>query len=244
MEQNLIRQIRVLQIYAIFLTIVIAVLITLFFQQNAQSNPNDKKQHFKELDAERINIIDSNGSLRMVISNPKRQDPGAFSGKKLEARERPAGMIFFNDDGDECGGLVYDGNKKEASFTYSVDQYKNDQIMQWQYDQDNSTQQRVRSYGLKMWDRRDDFGLTDIERAVDSLKDLHDTAAYAAGIKKLRAEGAFSTERLFLGKTRARQVGLFIRDNKGRPRIEIGLDSSNNMVLHAFDSSGRIIPFK
>lgn len=244
MEQNLIRQIRMLQIYAIFLTIVIAALVTLFFRQDAQANPNDKKQHFKELDAERINIIDSNGSLRMVISNPKRQDPGAINGKKLETRERPAGMIFFNDDGDECGGLVYDGNKKEASFTYSIDQYKNDQIMQLQYDQDNSTQQRVRSYGLKVWDRRDDFGLTDIERAIDSLKGLHDTAVFAAGIKKLRAEGAFSTERLFLGKTGARQVGLFIRDNKGRPRIEIGLDSSNNMVLHAFDSSGRIIPFK
>jgi len=244
MEQNLIRQIRVLQIYAIFLTIVTATFVTLFFRQNTLSNTNDKKQHFKELDAERINIIDSNGSLRMVISNPNRQHPGAMNGKNLGARERPAGMIFFNDEGDECGGLVYDGNKKEAGFSYSIDQYKNDQIMQWQYDQDNSTQQRVRSYGLKMWDRRDDFGITDIERAVDSLKGLDDTAAYAAGIKKLRAEGAFSTERLFLGKTRARQVGLFIRDNKGRPRIEIGLDSSNNMVLHAFDSNGHIIPFK
>src|SRR5258708_1538991 len=153
MEQNLIRQIRILQIYAIFLTIVIATLVTLFFRQNTLPNPTDKKQHFKEIDAERINIIDSNGSIRMGISNPNRQHPGAMNGKNFDARERPAGMIFFNDEGDECGGLVYDGNKKEAGFTYSIDQYKNDQIMQWQYDQDNSTQQRVRSYGLKMWDR-------------------------------------------------------------------------------------------
>jgi hypothetical protein len=245
MQRNLLRQIRVLQIYAVFLTIALLVLTVLFLRQSGG------RQHFKEVDAERLNIVEGDGTLRMVISNSKRQHPGAINGKNLPSRERPAGMLFFNDEGDECGGLIYDGNKKEAGFYYSIDQYKNDQIMQWQYAQDNGStagkdngaSQRVRSYGLKMWDRRDDFGLDDLLRSVDSLEKLKDTAAYAAGIKKMRAAGLLSTERLFLGKTRTREFGLFIRDDKGRPRIEIGLDSANNVVMHALDTSGHTIPF-
>jgi len=245
MEQKLLRQVRVLQGYAVFLTIALLVLAVLFLRQSGN------RPHFKEIDAERLNIVDSNGSLRMVISNRQRQHPGTINGKNLPARERPAGIIFFNDEGDECGGLVYEGNKKEAGFYYSIDQYKNDQVMQWQYNQDNSptagkdkdAAQRVRTYGLRMWDRRDDFGLEDIMRSVDSLEKLKDTAAYTAGIKKMQAAGFLSTERLFLGKTRTREFGLFIRDDKGRPRVEIGLDSANNVVMRALDTSGHSIPF-
>src|SRR5258708_34656171 len=94
MEQNLIRQIRILQIYAIFLTIVIATLVTLFFRQNTLPNPTDQKQHFKEIDAERINIIDSTVSLRMVISNPNRQQPGALNGKNFDPHDQPPGTDF------------------------------------------------------------------------------------------------------------------------------------------------------
>src|ERR1700742_4095729 len=117
MDQNLARQVRILQVYAVVLTIALVLLTILFFHQK------DEPVHFKEIDAQRINIVDSNGSLRMVISNPQLQHPGAIGGKTLSPRDRPAGMIFFNDEGDECGGLVYGGNKKEASFTYSIDQY-------------------------------------------------------------------------------------------------------------------------
>ncbi|HXB92113.1 MAG TPA: hypothetical protein VNU72_07485, partial [Puia sp.] len=146
---------------------------------------------------------------------------------------------FFNDDGDECGGLVYDGNKKEASFTYSIDQYRNDQIMQWQYAQDNGTAQRTRSYGLKLWDRPDTFGLADLIRLDDSLQRLPDTTVRRAVIHRLREEGLLGSERLFLGRTPDHRVGLFIRDTKGRPRIEIGIDSAGRVVMHALDSLGR-----
>src|ERR1700733_3892280 len=104
MEKKLILQIRVLQIYSVFLTIVLLILAALFLRQGNGPGLNGYKPHFKEIDAERINIIDSTGSLRLVISNPQRQHPGAMNGRNLPTRERPAGMIFFNDEGDECGG--------------------------------------------------------------------------------------------------------------------------------------------
>src|ERR1700733_2745928 len=129
MEQNISRQIKILQIYAGFLTVLVAVLV-LF-----DITTINKKPHFKEINAERINIVEGNGLTRMVISNHELQHPGSVNGKIVAHRDRPAGMIFFNDDGDECGGLVFDGNKHSASMTYSIDQYNNDQIMQLQYSQ-------------------------------------------------------------------------------------------------------------
>jgi len=70
----------------------------------------------------------------MVISNSKRQHPGMFDGEVIMERKRPPGMIFFNEEQDEVGGLVYQGNKEDGmGLVLSVDQYKNDQVMQMLY---------------------------------------------------------------------------------------------------------------
>jgi hypothetical protein len=233
MEQAIPRQIRILQIYAGFLTVLVAVLFLLYLTKE------NKNTHFKEIDAERINIVEGNGLTRMVISNQELQHPGSVNGKIMAHRERPAGMIFFNDDGDECGGLVFDGNKNEASMVYSIDQFRNDQVMQLQYDEDSSSKARLRSYGLKIWDRRDDFTLSDLIKLDDSLKSLHDTAVYRAVFLKIQAEGLIGQQRLFLGRTKSREVGLFINDDRGRPKIKIGLDSQNKVIFQVLDSNYR-----
>jgi hypothetical protein len=161
-----------------------------------------------------------------------------MDGKDAAPRDRPAGMIFFNDDGDECGGLVFDGNKKEAGMVYSFDQYKNDQVMQLQYQQDSP---QIRSYGLKMWDESDNFPLGPIVRADDSLRRLHDTAAENAYFRRLRSEGYGQLERLFLGKTKEKNVGLFLRDSKGKVRLRIGIDSLDHVIFQALDEKGNAV---
>jgi len=120
--ENLAKQVKILKIYAIVLTVIVLAFVSYTLTLNGG--------HYKELTAERINIVEKTGKLRMVISNKESQHPGRMDDKDLPKRDRPAGMIFFNDDGDEDGGLVYDGDKNGASMTYSFDQYKNDQIMQ------------------------------------------------------------------------------------------------------------------
>jgi hypothetical protein len=44
------------------------------------------------------------------------------------ARKRPAGIIFFNDEGDEGGGLVFQGQKGESTASLTLDQYQQDQV--------------------------------------------------------------------------------------------------------------------
>jgi hypothetical protein len=237
------KQIRSLRISVALLTvIVIACLIALILliRGNRQTDAITAG-HFRvdEITTRRINIVEPDGRLALVISDHALQHPGAMNGKDLPARDRPAGMIFFNEEGDECGGIVYDGTKKEASFTLSVDQYKNDQIMQLQYQQDSGAS-LVRSYGLKLWDRNDRFTL---QQQLDFYNALppHDTAALRTGMDSLRKLGYLTVERLFLGHTADGLTGLFLRDNKGIPRLRIYISKENLPVLETLDQQGKVI---
>ena len=227
-----------MKLYAIFLTIAIIILAVIL----ALSMHNS---HFKELTAERINIIEPNGMLRMVISDQKNQHPGMMNGKVMTSRERPAGMIFFNNEGDENGGLVYEGNKNGAGMVYSFDQYKNDQVMQLQYNQSNDGKGKIgRSYGLKLWDRADDFTLQRVIDYVDSLKKLKDTNAYKSGINRLKAEGKLGQQRFFAGKNENGEGGLFLSDSKGIPRLKIYIDKNDQPVIQTLDQKGDVISTK
>jgi len=236
--ENLQKQVKALKIYAGVLTVVVLVFMVIVLKQvNAAG-------HFKQITAERLDIVDANGQIRMAISNHERQHPGTIGGKELPKRDRPAGMIFFNDDGDECGGLVYDGDKKSASMTYSIDQYQNDQIMQIQYSQDKDAGSLQRSYGLKLWDKYDSFPTVKVVAYADSLKKLNDTAKYNAGIKKLQQPGVITAERLFVGKNSKGEVGLFLRDTKGKPRLKIYINSQNQPVMETLNDKGEVVASK
>ncbi|MDP9080271.1 MAG: hypothetical protein M3O71_22830 [Bacteroidota bacterium] len=230
--ENLARQVKILKIYAVVLTLVVIAFIAYTMSLNSG--------HYKEITAERINIVEKTGRLRMVISNKERQHPGRMDNKDLPTRDRPAGMIFFNDDGDEDGGLVYDGNKTGASMTYSFDQYKNDQIMQLQYDQEKDQGKMVRSYGLNMWDRKDEFTLTKQLAYYDSLQKLNDTVAFKAGISKLKAAGN-THQRLFVGKNTKGEVGLFLNDANGKPRLNIYINKDNQPVIETLNEKGEVV---
>lgn len=233
MNDKLSTQVKILQWYAGILTILV-VALAIYVIRGSRAGTVDV------LTAHRINIVEPDGSLKLVISNAAQQDPGAVEGKEFAPRPRPAGMIFFNDEGSECGGLVYDGSKREASFTLSVDQYRNDQIMQMQYEEDSAGGNRTRAYGVKMWERRDDLNVLRIYRVLDSLYQKHDSAALAKAITDLREKHP-TVERLYLGKNSDKEFGLFIKDKAGRTRIRIGIDSLGQVIWEKLDTAGAVI---
>jgi len=58
---------------------------------------------------QRLNIVDANGTLRMVLAGKDRMHPGVMDGVTVDRPRPVAGMLFFNDEGDEVGGLTYTG---------------------------------------------------------------------------------------------------------------------------------------
>lgn len=232
--EKLIKEVRMLKIYAASLSVVCILLLILAFK----SNPS--VEHFKEIDVERINIVEKDGTLKMVISNKERQHPGMVNHKNMKQRERDAGLIFFNSLGDECGGLVYDANEKESGMVYSVDQRNTDQIMQLQY-LEQAGKDKKRVYGLKLWDRPDNFPLEAIIKFEDSLKKLNDRAASKKAYAMLREQGKLTNERFFAGKTADGDVGVFIRDTKGKVRLKLYVDKNNQTHIENLDENGNVI---
>lgn len=236
--EQVVKQVRLLKIYAIAISVLLGLFIFLAFK------PDNSKQHFSEIEVERIDVVEKDGTLKMVISNNERQHPGMSQGKLLKNRDRGAGLIFFNSSGDECGGLVYDGTSKEAGMVFSVDQFRHDQVMQLQYMEDPAHKSTTRTYGLKLWDEPDAFPLEAQTRLFDSLEALHNDTLFRSAIKKLSADGLLAQERLFAGKTSNGDVGLFIRDTNGRPRVKIYVDKNNQVHLESLDAQGNVQPLK
>lgn len=96
-----------------------------------------KSTEFDEIRVHRIDVVEPDGTLRMVISN-KNHLPGVIvKGKEQPPSDRPqAGMIFYNDEGSENGGLIFGGRKNEkgevvdSGGSLSFDKYGSDQIVQ------------------------------------------------------------------------------------------------------------------
>jgi hypothetical protein len=223
-----------LKLYAISLTFVLGYVVITGF------NPSYSSKTFDEITVERINIVEPNGDLKMVISNSKRQHPGMFDGEVLMERQRPPGMIFFNEEQDEVGGLVYEGNKEDGmGMVLSIDQYKNDQVMQMLYERFANGKQQ---YGLNIWDRADNLTLPELISTLDSLKQIE-------GVNNQKIEEVLmaknqgepiSAQRLFAGKNFKDQVGMFINDEYGKPRLKIFIDENNQPKIQVLDEEGSV----
>src|ERR671915_1632628 len=107
MENKLQRDVRFLKAYSILITVLLGVIA---FSTIGEAN---QKTKFDEIDVERINIVEKDGKLKMVISNGERQHPGIIDGRML-SRKRPPGMLFFNEKGDEVGGFGFNGGLKNG----------------------------------------------------------------------------------------------------------------------------------
>ena len=232
------RQTRSLRAYAIVMTTVAGVLSLAAFQ--AQSAPTK----FVEIDVQRINIVEPNGNLRMVLSNRPRSIGPIYKGKPFgyEGGGRP-GIIFFNDEGTENGGLTITGSRDSlgryrASSSWSFDQFDQDQILTLQY-LDNNGQRRT---GMIVQDRAD-RNIYDIVMQRDSINAMPDTAARRAALARLMGpvNGVpLAATRLYVGRDVSRNAVVNLMDPLGRIRVRLLVDSTGRGSLEFLDDNGRV----
>jgi hypothetical protein len=111
---------------------------------------------FTTIDVERINVREPDGTIRMTISNHARMPGIIIAGHEYKHPNRPeAGMIFFNNEGTENGGLVFDGGivdgKPTNGGSLTFDRYRQDQTVQMTSLEDGNE----RSAGIYVNDRPD-----------------------------------------------------------------------------------------
>lgn len=208
-------------------------------------------QRFSEIDVERINIVEKDGTVKMVITNVDRFPNGAdkINDRPTNAdRKKRSGMLFFNEDGIEAGGFIYDGKKKEnghsAGLSLTYDQYDGDQVMQLLTQDIGEGDKRFVSSTLAFNDRPSKESQLKTMEIMKELEELRkkNPKAMQEKYKQYQAEGLVGgVPRVMLGKSRSQNNGLFLFDDKGMPKAMFYVDKENNAKLDFFDDKGNTI---
>ena len=233
METKLQRDVQFLKLYSILITVLLAVVA---FSAIGQAY---EKPKFEEIDVERINIVEKDGKLKMVISNAERQHPGVIDGNTL-ARKRPPGMLFFNEKGDECGGLSFDGNTRDgkgnASALLAFDRFRQDQTVGLTYSEGNGQY----AAGLRVWDRPED-PLGPVVLKLAEIQKMADGPEKTAAMQKLREmPAANAAERVMVGRDREQAAVVRLADTKGKPRLKISVDAAGVPKIEFLDETGKV----
>ena len=236
MESRLEKEVRFLKAYAVVLTLVCAVFVLTAFTSQT------RKQKFEEIDVERVNIVEKDGKLKMVISNKERFPSVILDGKPTDTRQNnpSAGMLFYNEKGDESGGLLYHGainNGNAQAFSGLLfDQFNQDQIIGLLYNEGGGS----RNAGLSVWDRPEKLSTAEFLKRREAILKMPEGAEKAEARKKLREE-AFEAQRVFVGKGRDKQAGVFLSDAKGKTRIRMQVAADGTPKLEFLDENGKVI---
>jgi hypothetical protein len=231
MESGLSRDVRFLRRYAVVAT-TIALLATLTAFYRPQ-----QRAHFTEIDVERINVVESDGALRMVISNQARQHPGIVNGKVIpRSGPRPPGFIFFNHLGDEMGGLIFGENGEIGHFgQLTFDKVRGDQTIGFRHLESDDGRYVT---GLEMW-QQPNTPADELHAKYREIEAMTDTAARRQAIQALRDADQLTTQRLFLGKGRDNTAMLVLSDLKGRPRLRLSVQADGTPAIEVLDETGR-----
>ena len=234
MTRSIRRHLYVLHAYVVMSLLVFMVLALSAFRQAPAP------QKFTELTAERINIVDADGTLRLVISNKDRMHPGVIGGKVIQRSRPVAGLLFFNDNGDEAGGLTVTGRevsgRKVASAGMMFDQLDQDQTIGFEYSESNGR----RTAGFKVWDRPDS-PLSVIVDQLNAANAIKDPAEREAAIARVRSAAPKAAQRVFVGKTGERVASVMLADDQGRSRLALAVTPDGTASIEFLDEQGKVV---
>lgn len=242
METQLTRQIRVLQGCVIFLLLITVLLCINCF------HPLLSTQHFRAIDAEQVNIRERDGTLKAKLSNAA----GFHEGYRASHDVPPfAGLMFYNDEGEETGGLVYGGHVipggQDSDVSLTMDQYRQDQNVYLNHTEHVDSQGRLISDGLQI-NSRPDWTKIKQEYGIYAQMDKLPPDQQEALKQKALADGKISTRRLFFGVRRGDKgklpyddAGMFIKNRLGEDAIKLYVDYNNKPHLEFYDQQGKLI---
>jgi hypothetical protein len=235
MDQKLLKQIEGLRIYNLLLTAILIAVLFLSFKNNYGA------RRFEEIDVERINIIEKDGTLKMVVTNQERQPEAITNGVKMKGRGKAPGIILYNSVGDECGGFLFSGDSSEAGQILTFDQYKQDQIMSLQYNENSRNGKRQRLYGLAISNRPDTITSDQTYLKRKRIEGIKDAKLRQTELAKLDTSGIYGSNRLFVGKAWNDNYGMYLNDDKGRKKARFFIDKSNQAKLEFYDNAGNVV---
>ena len=194
-----------------------------------------KRNTADHLTVHRLDIVDAAGQLRLSISNREELPDLIINGKPAPRNGKDAGMIFFNNEGFECGGFQVSGDKSgeapEQELSLTFDQYHGDQNLQLMYEQDGTK----KTAGLRIIDRPDE-DIKDIAADMDKIHLLPDGAEKESRLQAFRDK---NPQRAFFGK-REGLPGVWLKDSQGKERLRLYIDPAGDPHIELLDKEGQV----
>lgn len=221
----------------------LSVAVVVLGAHNAFSDPQTAS--FDTINVKRINVIGQDGHYSLVISDRAHFPGNYFAGKeyKRPGGHRAGGLLFFNDAGDEVGGMTFashaQGPNYSAESSLLFDQYHQDQTVGLVYEDHDGK----RTAGLQIWDRPD--------YSIEPLMAMNARAAQTASpsdrkvieqqmLAYAKAHGGVGSKRMFVGKQDGNAI-VRLADKQGRPRLIMEVDASGQPSIEFLDDNGKVV---
>ena len=247
---------RFLAVYSGVLTVVFAATVVLGLRNGVSilhpvhAEEKGRNAAFDEITVERINVVEPDGTPRLVIADKGRFPGWFFKGKEGSRADRAgeAGMLFMNDEGTENGGLIFGGYEGKDGVPHawghlSFDEYEQDQTMSLDTQQDGAD----RSAGIRILDNGSARITPEVLAAFGKVKTMpRDTPEQVAAVKKAMAElmVKYPIEehpRAYLGRDSDKASSLRLADAGGHNRIILKVGEDGTPEMEFLDASGKVV---
>ena len=227
---------RFLAVYSGVLTAVFCVTV---FSGFARTEP--KLASFDEIDVHRINVREPDGTLRMVISNMASFPGAIIKGKEYPHPRHTAGVLFFDNEGTEDGGLIFGGQKgprdkyPKSYLHLSFDQYMQDQVLAL-----DAGQEHGKKYSTISINDVGDYPITEALAAEPRILKLPKEQQKAAWAE-FRKTHPGDENRIELGRLGDKSAVFAMKDTSGRVRILMKVAPDGTPSLEFLDAHGKVV---
>jgi hypothetical protein len=227
------REIRLLRYYALGTTLLAGAFLIGAVAESRQNTT------FDTLTVHRIDVVDREGKLGMVITNHDDFPPPIINGKALQRMggADSNGIVFYNQRGDEQGALDWSGRihadgTYESANTLSYDSVTTDQMLQVDDGNDNG-----KTYAFMVGWNRPNMHTADFQKLLDQLQN-----ASASERKAIIAAhpGIGGATRFLFGYDSTNTAQVMLADGNGKPRIKMFVTPDGQAKLQFLDAAGNV----
>jgi len=205
------------------------------------------------INVKRINVVEDNGNFSLVIANSLNLPGSIRDGEQSGMRIGVPGMIFYNNFGDEIGGLIYPARSMDAGYDGGV-QFSMDQIKQtgqaialrhWRSDDFVRSVLEITDYSTEKFagEANDDPEIQDVIKKMQEVDEEDQEKIFREEYLPLMGEKGYLAHRVFLGSegSQKRRTMLELKDSRSRPRIRLIVDEDDKPRIEILGEKGEVI---
>lgn len=227
------REMRLLRYYALTMTLLAGIFLV------GAVAVSKKHGSFDTLTVHRIDVVDREGKLAMIITDHDDFPPPIVNGKawKRSGGADSNGIVFYNQQGDEQGALDWSGRVAAngtytSSNTLSYDSVVTDQMLQVDDGNDNG-----KTFAFMIGWNRPNMHTPEFQKMLEQLQ-----SATPQQQRAFIAEhpGIGGTQRFFVGYQPDNTSQVTLSDAHGKPRIKMFVTADGRAALQFLDESGNV----